>query len=261
MNDRWWALRYEALSSIDPAFAGDLDLYAERQVDLLEQVLELGSESRVLDVGCGGGRHAILLQERGYRVTGVDLCDALLDLARQRWDERHRGQPGPVFVAGDMRSLPVEGDFDAAVLMDVALGVFSDEADNLMALAEVADRLRPGGRLVLELYNPFFWAHRNSTQHLPPGALASDVDLVRTYRFDPLRGRVEDSIVVFEDGTRRVIPTQSLRAWTPPEILALVQTAGFRRAEVFGTVGWTVPDRPTRLDARNSAFMWIVAEL
>ena len=160
-----------------------------------------------------------------------------------------------------MRSLPVEGDFDAAILMDVALGVFSDEADNLIALTEVADRLRPGGRLVLELYNPYFWAHRRVTQHLPPGALAGDVDIVRSYRFDPVRGRVEDSVVVFGGGERRVIPTQSLRAWTPPEIIALVQAAGFRRAEVFGTQGWQVPEQPTRLDAQESVFMWIVASL
>ena len=188
MSGFWWAQRYDSLASIDPAFAGVLDGYAEQQVDLLERLVELKPEQTVLDVGCGGGRHAILLQERGYRVTGVDVNEGVLSLARQRWDERHRGQPGPVFVAGDMRALPVEGGFDAAIMMDVALGVFGDEADNLIALTEVADRLRPGGHLVLELYNPYFWAHRNVTQHLPPGALASDVDLVRTYRFDPVRG-------------------------------------------------------------------------
>jgi SAM-dependent methyltransferase len=261
MSDRWWAQRYESLASIDPAFAGSLDLYAEQQVDLLEQLVELSANAQVLDVGCGGGRHAILLQERGYRVTGVDLAEGVLELARQRWDERHRGQPGPVFMAGDMRALPVQEDFDAAIMMDIALGVFSDEADNLIALTEVADRLRPGGRLLLELYNPYFWAHRTVTSHLPPGALASDVDLVRTYRFDPVRGRVEDSVVVFERGERRELPTQSLRAWTPPEIIALVQAAGFRRAEVFGTEGWSVPERPTRLNAKTSAFMWILATL
>ena len=261
MTDRWWAQRYDSLAAIDPAFAGALDDHAEKQVDLLERLVELRPDQSVLDIGCGGGRHAILLQERGYRVTGVDLNEGVLSLARQRWDERHRGQPGPVFVAGDMRALPVEGQFDAAIMMDVALGVFADEADNLIAVTEAADRLRPGGHLVLELYNPYFWAHRTVTQHLPPGALATDVDLVRSYRVDPVRGRVEDSVVVFDRGERRELPTQSLRAWTPPEIISLVQAAGFRRAEVFGTDGWDVPTHPGRLNAKTSAFMWILAKL
>lgn len=257
----WWATRFAALAAIDPDFAGALDRQAEAQVDLLERLLELRPQDSVLDVGCGGGRHSILLQERGLSVTGVDISEELLDLAKSRWAARHPGHDGPTWVCEDMRDLSSQGPFAAAILLDESLGVFEDDADHLRTLSTIADRLRPGGRVVVELFNPYFWAHRNVTQHFPPGSIAASADVVRTYRFDPLKGRVEDRTLVFEAGERRQIPTQSLRAWTAPEIVTLATAAGYTRVEVFGSDGWQVPDTPLRLDARTSAFMWVVATL
>ena len=257
----WWEQRYEALAAIDPAFAGRVDRHAEAQTDLLERVLELRVGEQVLDLGCGAGRHSILLQERGYKLVGVDLSQELLDLAAASWDARHPGRAGPRWVRADMRHLPELGHFGAAIMLDEALGVFEDDADHLVTLAAVADRLRPGAKLVLELFNPYYWANHASTRHYPPGSLTGDVDLVRSYRFDALRGRVEDRVVVFEGGQRRELPTQSLRCWTPPEIVSLLSAAGFQAVEVFGSEGWQVPDRARRLDPSSSVFMWVVATL
>ncbi|HJN73258.1 MAG TPA: methyltransferase domain-containing protein [Myxococcota bacterium] len=257
----WWASRFAALAAIDPDLAGALDRQAEAQVDLLERLLELRPGDPLLDVGCGGGRHSILLQERGLAVTGVDLAPELLELAQRRWAARHPGHDGPQWVQCDMRDLSPQGPFAAAILLDRTLGVFDDDADHLRTLSNIADRLRGGGRLVLELFNPYYWAHRNVTRHFPPGSLAASADLVRTYRFDALRGRVEDRTLVFEAGRRREFPTQSLRAWTAPEIITLTNAAGFTRVEVFGSDGWQVPAAALRLDAHSSAFMWVVATL
>ena len=257
----WWASRFAALAAIDPAFSGALDRHAEAQVDLLEQILDLRPQDAVLDVGCGGGRHSILLHERGYHLTAVDLSDDVLEIARERWRARHPSDEGPRFLQGDMRELPVAGPFGAALLMDVTLGAFQDDADHLRTLSGIADTLRPGGKLVCELFNPYLWSHRRVTQHLPPGSLAAGADVVRTYRFDPIRGRLEDRAVVFDSGGRREIPTQSLRCWTPPEVRTLMSASGFSAVEIFGSDGWKVPARPVRLDARTSAFMWVVATL
>jgi SAM-dependent methyltransferase len=262
-NAPWWSQRYSDAARIDAAFSGSLDLLAEAQVDLIEQLLGGTSGMRVLDLGCGGGRHSILLQERGVQVVGVDLSQDLLDLAESRWRSRHPNGdvPGPTWVAGDMRRPPVAGPFGGALLLDATLGVFDDDVDHLRTLTAVADRLAPGGKLVIELLNPYFWAHHAVTRHYPPGSLAAGEDLVRTYRFDGARGRVEDRLTVFSAEGRRELPTQSLRCWTPPEIRALCTAAGFRNVEVFGSEGWQVPSPPLRLDARSAAFLWVTAEL
>ncbi len=257
----WWALRYEAMASVDPAFAGAVDSHAEAQVDFVERLLGLGEGDRVLDVGCGGGRHAILLQERGYDVTGVDLSPRLLRLARRAWDDRNGSRRGPVWMPGDMRWLPATGPFDAAILMDHAFGIFDEDADHLRTLTSVIDQLRTDGRVVCELFNPYYWAHHNVTRHHPPGAIGEEVDLVRTYRFDALRGRVEDRVVAFGAGGRLELPTQSLRCWTPAELVSLFKAAGFRHVAVHGTEGWDVPEEPLPVHPEESVFLWVVAQV
>lgn len=252
---------YGQLAELDEGFVGAPDAYARRQLDLAERLLALPQGGEVLDLGCGAGRHAILLAERGYQVTGVDVDPALIERARARWSARHGAAAGPRFEVGDMRAPPAEGPFDAAIMMDVALGVFDDDADHLRTLGAVVDRLRDRGRLLIELYNPYYWAANARTVHYPPGALLPDGDLVRTYRFDALRGRVEDRVVVFDADGRRAMPTQSLRSWTPPEILNLVQAAGFSEATIHGTDGWQPPEDPLPLDPGRSVFMWVVATL
>jgi SAM-dependent methyltransferase len=258
-NPPWWATRFDLLAAVDPRFAGAIDNLAEAQVDLLERLVGLQAGDRVLDLGCGAGRHVTLLQERGIAATGVDLSPTIVEMAREAWRRRHAGPAGPTFVVGDMRDPPVEGPFDAVIFMDHALGLFEQDGDHLQALAAAGSRLREGGALVVELLNPYFWAHQVGVRHYPPGALAHEADVVRSMHFDPVRGRLEDRVVVFEEGRRVELPTQVLRAWTPPELCALVEAAGFRDPRVCGSDGFQAPPDPRPIDPRRSAFYTLVA--
>jgi SAM-dependent methyltransferase len=257
----WWALRYEAMADVDRAFAGVVDSHAEAQVDFAQRLLGVSEGDRLVDVGCGGGRHAILFQERGFEVTGVDLSPRLLRVARQNWEERNRGRKGPVWMPGDMRWLPASGPFDGAIFLDHAFGVFEDDGDHLRTLTALIDQMRGTGRVVCELLNPYYWAHHNVTRHHPPGALAYDIDVIRTYRFDAQRGRVEDRVVVIGPDGRKELPVQSLRCWTPVELVSLFKAAGFRRVGVFGTEGWDVPEETLPVHPEESVFLWTVAEI
>ena len=48
------------------------------EVDFLEKVLQAGPQSKLLDVPCGNGRHAVELAKRGYSLTGVDSSEEFL---------------------------------------------------------------------------------------------------------------------------------------------------------------------------------------
>jgi SAM-dependent methyltransferase len=95
----------------------------------------------VLDLGCGTGSLSLLAAEQGHRVTGVDLAEAMVALAR----EKLAGHDA-VFLVGDAAAPPV-GDrrFDAVLVRHV-LWTLPDPA---RALRHWWSRLRPGGRLVL----------------------------------------------------------------------------------------------------------------
>lgn len=256
----WWTTLATRLAAIDPAFAGEIDRLAEEQVDLIERVLRLQPGDRVLDLGCGAGRHTCLLQERGLDMTGLDLAPAVLELARGNWARRHGDRPGPRWVQGDMRQPPLQGPFDAILSMDAAFGVFREDAEHLAVLDALAGLLRPGGRLLLEVVNPFYWAANPATRYLPPGTLTADAHLVRTTRFHAETGRLEDQLLRFGRGPEpERLPCQSLRAWTPTELRGLLGAAGFPEIAFFGLDGWRVPTDPIPLDAARSPFIWVRA--
>lgn len=108
---------------------------------------------RILDVGCGIGRIAGPLAARGYAVTGLDVSVDALRLARQR-------AAGPRYVALDQRHIgSLRWQFDAALVLWNSLG-FVDRGTDADTLAALAHVLRPGGRVLLDLYHPE-WLHRH----------------------------------------------------------------------------------------------------
>ena len=110
------------------------------------KTLHLAPHSRILDLGCGAGRHSLALGERGFQVVGLDLSETLL--AQARHEEQQRWFPIE-FVQGDMRALPYENHFDAVICYFSTFGYF-DDADNRQVLEQVNAALKPGGQLLLD---------------------------------------------------------------------------------------------------------------
>lgn len=105
---------------------------------------------RVLDAGCGEGRFARMLAERGARVVGVDLSPRMIELARE---EEERELRGIEYLVGDLADLsPLRrGSFDLAV----AYMSIHDVRRYRRAIKEIARVLRPGGRFVFSAAHPW----------------------------------------------------------------------------------------------------------
>jgi len=58
------------------------------ECDFIEKEIRHDRSVRIIDIGCGTGRHSIELAKRGYNVTGIDLSESLLERAREK--QRHR---------------------------------------------------------------------------------------------------------------------------------------------------------------------------
>jgi ubiquinone/menaquinone biosynthesis C-methylase UbiE len=140
----WWESYFDAqyLLEYEPIFSPARD---RADVARLIELLGLSAGERVLDVPCGQGRHAHLLAEAGFDVTGLDYSTHLLDVAKERGTASNLR-----YVRGDMRALPPKwsGKFSAVLNLFTSFGFFLNPMDDVRVVQEFARVLQPNGVLV-----------------------------------------------------------------------------------------------------------------
>jgi SAM-dependent methyltransferase len=144
----WWAYHFRVVhrSQIPGIDAWDDDL-----VDMIVALLELEPGDRVLDLACGSGVHARRLAARGLGVVGVDIAPSLIAYSQQQAGEQ--GLSTVRFEQGDMRQLACREEFDAVLLLSGSFGFF-DEDTNLDVLRHMVRALRPGGQVLIDVFDP-----------------------------------------------------------------------------------------------------------
>ena len=186
-----------------------------KEVELVCTVAPLPEFRRVLDLGCGTGRHSRALSERGYVVTGVDRDASAIAKARET-----RG--GPRYEQADMRDYePAVGAFDLAVSMSQSFGYFDSET-NRDVLTRLSAGLPTGGRMVLDLWNPeFFAAHQGERDLIMPRGLVRERKHV-----------VEGRLLVHLAYPNEAEDSFDFQLFSPREMEALAQRIGLRLALV-----------------------------
>ena len=125
----------------------------DQEIDFLADALALDPGMRVLDVGCGPGRHTLALARRGIEALGVDRSPEFLELARDA--AASEGLPA-TFEQIDVRELAFDSDFDAAIcLCQGGFGLLGGRDENEV-FGRVARAIRPGGRLALSAFSAAF---------------------------------------------------------------------------------------------------------
>jgi SAM-dependent methyltransferase len=201
----------------------------EQEVDFLVDALELRPGMRVLDAGCGPGRHALALARRGIDVVGVDLSDDFIALAR----EQAAGMDHAAFLVVDVRDLAFDREFDAVIcLCQGGFGLLGGGEDEDRALAGLAGALRPGGRLALSAFNAYFAA-----RHLESGET-----------FDAATGVNHETATLRDpDGNERGFDLWTT-CFTPRELRLLAHAAGLTVDAVYGVSPGQYATTPPSID-------------
>jgi SAM-dependent methyltransferase len=131
-------------------------LYANRDhkeagdfIDCLLEELNPGQQAHIMDLGCGGGRHAKYLASRGYQVTGIDLSSASIRNAKKfEGDNLH-------FFRHDMRRPFGSNCFDNVFSFFTSFGYFKTNEENNAVIGNIEQSLKRGGTLMMDYLNPY----------------------------------------------------------------------------------------------------------
>jgi SAM-dependent methyltransferase len=193
---------------------------ADRAVALVARSSGLRPGWRVLDVGCGAGRHARAFRAAGARCVGLDLSHTLLRIAR--------GVSDAPLVRADMRELPIRpGSMDLTVSLFTSFGYFERDEEHAGALREMAGTLRPGGWFVIDFLNPSEVRARLVPRERVP-VRGGEVDVTRSVSAD---GHYVCKSIVTPEGRRFV---ERVRLFEPAEISAMLGDAGIEVRHRFG---------------------------
>lgn len=160
-------------------------------------------EMKILDVGCGTGRHAINLATKGYKnITAIDLSPSMIGAAKEAAKEKNVQVD---FRVCDARELPFENEFDAAIcLCEGAFGLLENDTENYKVLSAIHKSLKKQGIFIL-----------------------TTLSLFRDEKFDPMTCRAETEMeITRKDGQKKILKCSD-RSYTFPELKWVLEQYGF----------------------------------
>lgn len=205
----------------------------KRECDFLEEIFirfDVGV-SRILDLGCGSGGHAVILSQRGYSVVGVDRSPHMIRKAL----EKLKDPKGCEFFVGDVRHFRTPERFDAVISMFAVASYQTENEDVISFFGTAYEHLRPGGVFVFD-----FWFGPAVLRERPQVRLkevrCGDLRVVRVSepRMDVLRSTVDVVFRVFvveRDDFEEFEEIHRMRFFFASELTFMLRSVGF--SDVF----------------------------
>jgi 2-polyprenyl-3-methyl-5-hydroxy-6-metoxy-1,4-benzoquinol methylase len=201
------------------------------ECDFIEKELNYNKSLKIIDIGCGTGRHSIELAKRGYTVTGIDLSESQLERAREKAKAKNLQVD---FQKRDARQLPFKEEFDLAMLIcEGAFPLMETDEMNYEILRNAAAALKPGGKLIFTTLNGLFPLFHSIENFCASGTKEGNA----TYRkssFDLMTFRDFNSTSVEDDSGNTKELECNERYYVPPEITWLLKSLGFAKIDIYG---------------------------
>lgn len=201
------------------------------ECDFLEKEFNYDKSLKILDVGCGTGRHAIELTRRGYRVTGIDLSESQLKKAREKAEARGLTID---FQRQDARNLPFNREFDVAIMLcEGGFPLMETDEMNFDILKNVTKSLKEQAKFIFTTLNGLFPLYHSVGEFTAAEAGEGNATY-HSNTFDLMTFR-DHNITELEDdsGNKKQIESNE-RYYVPSEITWLLKSLGYPTIDIYG---------------------------
>lgn len=201
------------------------------ECDFIEKEFNFDKTLKILDVGCGTGRHSIELAKRGYCMTGIDLSNNLLSKARNKASQYNLKID---FFKHDARNLPFNNEFDAAIMIcEGGFSLMETDEMNYEILKNVTKSLKENAKFIFTSLNGLFPLYNSIEEFC---AKASEVGnaVYRKNSFDLMTFRDYNITEVEDDNGVKKILSCNERYYMPSEITWLLKSLRYNKIEIFG---------------------------
>jgi 2-polyprenyl-3-methyl-5-hydroxy-6-metoxy-1,4-benzoquinol methylase len=201
------------------------------ECDFIEKEIDHNKATKILDIGCGTGRHAIELARRGYIVVGVDLSDSQLKRAREKASSQNLSI---VFEKQDARTLSFVNDFDLVVMLcEGAFPLMETDEMNFQILKNASIALKPKGKLIFTTLNGLFPLFHSVKEFLASQTQEGNATYGNN-SFDLMTFRDHSMTHVEDDfGNKKELKCNE-RYYVPSEITWMLKTLKFKTIDIFG---------------------------
>jgi 2-polyprenyl-3-methyl-5-hydroxy-6-metoxy-1,4-benzoquinol methylase len=212
----------------------DSEIYTQGTIgecDFIEKEINYDKSLKIVDIGCGTGRHSIELTKRGYKVIGIDLSESQLECAKEKAEAINLQID---FQKHDARNLLFKNEFDLAIMLcEGGFSLMETDEMNFEILKNVSESLRQSGKLIFTTLNGLFPIY-TSVEKFCTSALEDGNATQKGNTFDLMTFRDHNLTTVEDDlGNKKELECNE-RFYIPPEITWLLKTLNFKKIDIYG---------------------------
>jgi len=201
------------------------------ECDFIEKEINYDKNVKILDIGCGTGRHSIELSTRGYTITGIDLSESQLARAKDKASEQNLQID---FRINDARNLPFQSEFDLVIMLcEGGFPLMETDEMNFQILQNAANALKSNGKLIFTTLNGLFPLF-NSVKDFLAAEKKDGVAVYSNNTFDLMTFRDHNITEVVDDFGNKKALNCNERYYVPSEITWLLKSLNFNTIDIFG---------------------------
>jgi 2-polyprenyl-3-methyl-5-hydroxy-6-metoxy-1,4-benzoquinol methylase len=201
------------------------------ECDFIEKEVNYNKRNRILDIGCGTGRHTIELTKRGYQVTSIDLSESMLSKAREKALKENLKID---FLKQDARELTFTKEFDLIMMLcEGAFPLMETDEMNFQILQNASKALKNKGKLIFTTLNGLFPLF-HSVKDFLANATEEGNSTYDKNTFDLMTFRDRNITTVVDDSGNKKDLVCNERYYVPSEITWLLKSTGFIKIDIYG---------------------------